>query len=58
MALPASEPVDENVSTLTWQGEYRHDAGDKRKEAQGDVFAFFLCTFFTAAAQNIRKRAG
>ena len=50
------KPVEDRVSVLTWQGEYRHDTGDPRKEAQGDVFAFFLCTFFTATAQNIKKR--
>ncbi len=52
------KPVDEGTSTLTWQGEYRHDTGDVRKEAQGDVFAFFLCQFFTTAAQNIKQRTG
>lgn len=52
------KPIDDDISVLTWQGEYRHDAGDKGKEAQGDVFAFFLCTFFTATAQNIRKQTG
>ena len=49
------KPVGEPTSALTWQGEYRHDTGDARTEAQGDAFPFYLCTFFTAAAQNIRK---
>ena len=47
--------IGEKSCTLTWQGEYRHDTGDARTEAQGDAFPFYLCTFFTAAAQNIRK---
>ncbi len=49
------KPVDANISLLTWQGEYSHDADDPGKIAQGDVFAFFLCQFFTATAQNVRK---
>ena len=48
-------PISEQRCTLTWQGEYRHDTGDARTEAQGDAFPFYLCTFFTAAAQNIRN---
>lgn len=51
------KPIGERSCTLTWQGEYRHDTGDARTEAQGDAFPFYLCTFFTAAAQNIRKAA-
>ncbi|MXW49255.1 MAG: hypothetical protein F4X81_08310 [Gammaproteobacteria bacterium] len=49
------EPVNEQSCALTWQGEYRHATGDARLEAQGDAFPYYLCTFFTAAAQNIRK---
>lgn len=49
------KPVGEQACAVIWQGEYRHDTGDARTEAQGDAFPFYLCTFFTAAAQNIRK---
>ena len=51
-------PLDEKTSYLVWEGRYRHSAGDPGKEAQGDVFAFFLCNFFTATAQNIKKQVG
>jgi hypothetical protein len=50
------KPTENDVSVLTWQGEYRHDSDDPGKIAQGDVFAFFLCQFFTAAAQNVRRQ--
>lgn len=51
-------PIDDNRCRLVWEGKYRHAAGDPGKEAQGDVFAFFLCSFFTATAQNIKKQVG
>lgn len=49
------KPVDGKTSALTWDGEYRHDTGDARTEAQGNAFPYYLCTFFTATAENIRK---
>ena len=49
------EPVSDQSCTLVWEGEYRHDTGNARTEAQGDAFPFYLSTFFTTAAQNIRK---
>ena len=52
------KPVDDQTCTLIWSGEYRHELGDARTEAQGDAFAYYLCTFYTATAQNIRKATG
>lgn len=52
------EPVDARTSVLKWRGQYRHIAGHKGKEAQGDVFAYFLGMFFTALAQNIKSKVG
>lgn len=49
------KPVSEKTSTINWQGEYRHDTGDARTEAQGDAFPYYLCNFFIATSQNIRK---
>jgi hypothetical protein len=51
-------PVDERTSRLRWSGRYQHIAGHKGKEAQGDVFAHFLCMFFTALAQNVKRKVG
>ena len=50
--------IDSECCRFLWQGEYKHKTGDPRIEAQGDVFAFFLCQFFTTMAQNIKKRVG
>jgi hypothetical protein len=50
--------IDENSCRLHWQGLYKHVSGDPGKEAQGDVFAFFLGQFFTTMAQNIKKKVG
>jgi hypothetical protein len=50
--------VDESTSRLEWKGRYQHIAGHAGKEAQGDVFAYFLCMFFTALAQNIKQHVG
>jgi hypothetical protein len=51
-------PVHDNCSLLEWSGKYRHVNDRGRSEEQGDVFAFFICSFFTALAQNIRKAVG
>lgn len=48
--------IDAGTSRLRWKGRYQHAAGQKGKEAQGEVFAYFLCMFFTAMAQNIKRR--
>ena len=50
--------LDSGCCRFLWQGEYKHVTGDPRIEAQGDVFAFFLCQFFTTMAQNIKKKVG
>ena len=47
--------VDNGTSLLIWHGEYRHAAGDARIERQGDAFVHYLCTFYTSAAERIRK---
>lgn len=39
-------------------GEYKYDANDPHAQRQGDVFAFYLCTFFTTMAQNIKNHVG
>jgi hypothetical protein len=51
-------PVDDQRCTLDWRGKYRHVNDQSGSEKQGDVFAFFICSFFTALAQNIKKAVG
>jgi hypothetical protein len=51
-------PIDDHTSSFDWSGQYRHVNDKGRSEAQGDVFAFFICNFFTALAQNIKKEIG
>lgn len=51
-------PIGPHHSELKWVGMYRHISGHKGKEAQGDVFAYFLGMFFTALAQNVKNRVG
>jgi hypothetical protein len=50
--------IDSRTSRLKWAGLYQHIADHKGKEAQGDVFAHFLCMFFTSLAQNIKRKVG
>jgi hypothetical protein len=45
-------------SNLVWKGKYKHLRENKNALAQGDVFAHFLCSFFTALAQNINNNIG
>jgi len=51
-------PVDEGSSLLKWKGKYRHAKNHDNSEKQGDVFAFFICNFFTVLAQNIKSKVG
>lgn len=51
-------PIDDDTSTLSWTGRYKHSNDHGFSEQQGDVFAFFICSFFTAMAQNIKKVVG
>jgi hypothetical protein len=51
-------PVDEGSSLLRWNGKYRHANDHDYSEKQGDVFAFFICNFFTVLAQNIKTAVG
>jgi len=50
--------IDEHSSSFNWSGRYRHKNDKGYSEEQGDVFAFFICSFFTALAQNIKKAVG
>lgn len=50
--------IGPRLCRLRWEGLYRHVATDSRSEAQGDVFAYFLGMFFTALAQNVKKKLG
>ncbi|GAB4150816.1 MAG: hypothetical protein Tsb0016_22700 [Sphingomonadales bacterium] len=50
--------IDDRHCRFVWAGEYKHVNQHEGKEAQGDVFAYFLCMFFTAMAQNIKKKVG
>ena len=43
---------------IVWKGKYKHLRENKNALAQGDVFAHFLCSFFTALAQNINNNIG
>ena len=45
----------DGTSSLAWHGEYRHAIGDARIERQGDAFVHYLCSFYTATAERIRK---
>jgi len=51
-------PIDDHTSSFNWSGNYRHANDHGYSEEQGDVFAFFICSFFTALAQNIKKVVG
>jgi hypothetical protein len=50
--------IDDHTSSFNWRGKYRHANDHGYSEEQGDVFAFFICSFFTALAQNIKKAVG
>jgi hypothetical protein len=51
-------PIDDHTSSFNWSGKYRHANDHGFSEKQGDVFAFFICSFFTALAQNIKTAVG
>ncbi len=51
-------PIDDHKCSFNWSGKYRHTNDHGYSEKQGDVFAFFICNFFTALAQNIKENVG